>query len=419
MSEFFITGKPRGGKSFLATKFLYQTLLDSKDTRPIMTNLALNLKVIAEELKKDLKLEYTPDLSNRIRMLDEAESGEFWLYSKDENGNNITFEARKTVDMRQWKFTIPDFGHRGKVGAWYFIDEVHVYFPAAFTAGESRDKQQADNDLRYFLSQHGKMSIDIIFITQHPEQTSKILRRLAQEFMHVRNLSREPFMGFRIGNLFRYVRSLNSPTSANPAPFASGFEKMDFEKYGRMFDTTAGVGIAGTFIREPAVVGRSLWWLTIPLGCIAFGIYWLVFMAPKEAQGFGAMIGGKTKKHIYGDSLEQQQQKPDQSIVQRAANTVLAYAPKDSQGELRSVTTNAPEVTVTGYCCIMGDWIVNTSDGNTYHSKYGEVEKIMRQYCIVDGKRLRISNVTQNVDKLAPDTSAKKDLTSDGVLVSY
>ena len=43
------------------------------------------------------------------------------------------------------------------------------------------------------------MKCDVCMVTQHVDQCDKALRRLAQEYMTVRNLSREPVMGFRLG----------------------------------------------------------------------------------------------------------------------------------------------------------------------------------------------------------------------------
>lgn len=392
MSEFFITGKPRGGKTFLCTKFLYQVLLNAKDTRPIVTNLPLRLDVIAEELRKDLKLDIAPDLTKRIRILDEAETGEFWLYSKDEQGEDCEFMERRQVKMRNWRMDIPDFKERGKVGAWYFIDEVHVYFPATFSTGDSKEKTTSDNDLRFFLSQHGKMAIDIIFITQHVEQTSKILRRLAQEYMHVRNLSREPFMGFRVGNYFRFVRSLNSPASANPAAFESGFAPMDFEKYGKMFDTTAGVGIAGTFIREPEKRGRSLYWLAVPIVLFIIGLYWLVFIAPKQANALGQRIAGASQQHIFKGTAAEQKT----NGVLTGAASALGLTPKGTNEVTQGNFSESQETSGTqektnvvkcvGYVKLGNNYSVFLSDGSTWESQYGELDSLTRTKAVIMGK---------------------------------
>lgn len=136
---------------------------------------------------------------------------------------------------------VPDFEDRAERGCLYVIDEVHVYFGA-------RDWQATGGDATFFLSQHRKLNCDVVMITQHPEQTDKALRRLAQEYMSVRNLLREPILGFNLGTLFgafRYVRTLNSPQSPNPAVFESGFVSLNPEEIGKLYDTTAGVGIAG------------------------------------------------------------------------------------------------------------------------------------------------------------------------------
>lgn len=380
MSLFFITGKPRGGKTFLATKWVYDILLNKNDLRPIITNLPLKLDVISQFLKDELELDFKPDLSKRIRILTESESGEFWLFSKDSDGIDIEFTQRKLVKMRNWSFSVPDFESRGQVGCWYVIDEIHIFFPASF--GAAKD---SDDDLRYFLSQHGKMNIDGMMITQHPEQVSKIIRRLAQEYMSVRNLSREPYLGFRLGNMFRYIRSLNSPNSINPAPFDSGFQPMNFKKYGQMFDTTAGVGIVGTFIHEPVKRGRSLFWLLIPAVAFVVFIIWFAFFAPGEVNRSVAKMSRSFEKSVL------------------VSNTAHFFVPKLTNSFSRPVAplvaySNAEtNLVVTGVAVLFGVATVTLSDGSVYSSDHNEVGLITHDYAVVNGiSYKRLSHFSQS-----------------------
>jgi hypothetical protein len=114
--------------------------------------------------------------------------------------------------------------------------------------------------------------------------------------MTVRNLSREPVMGFRLGSLFRFNRMLNSPSSANPYVFDSGFKTMDFAKFGSMYDTSAGVGITGSMVPNVEKRGRSLWWLVIP--AVGFVLFWFNFM--KIAHGFQHLVTGSLNKMVPG-----------------------------------------------------------------------------------------------------------------------
>jgi hypothetical protein len=299
MSIFYITGKPRGGKTYLAVEAIYKELCDPNSKRFIVTNIVLNLSKIAEWLVKD-GIKHEVNLKRRVRVLTDQETGEFWCF---EPGWEFKNRKKIKVNRRGTEIEVPDFTYadgsaRGDTskdnpGTLYVVDEVHIFFP-------SRAWQRTGEDCTYFLSQHGKMKCDVCMVTQHVDQCDKALRRLAQEYMTVRNLSREPVMGFRLGSLFRFNRMLNSPTSANPYVFDSGFKSMDFVKFGSMYDTSAGVGITGSMVPNVEKRGRSLWWLVIP--AVAFVMFWLNFM--KIAHGFQHMVSGSLNHMIPGMQMK-------------------------------------------------------------------------------------------------------------------
>lgn len=386
MSVFFITGKPRGGKTYLSVEMIYQELLKPASARPIVTNIGLKLDVIAESLRQDLKLDYTPDLSKRILVLDDVETGEFWEYSLDADGNKVHYSKRKNLKLRQYTMNIPDFEERGMIGAFYVIDEVHIYFPAVFGT-----KQDNLDDLRFFLTQHGKMNIDVNFITQHVEQCSKILRRLTQEYMNVRNLSREPFMGFRIGNMFRYIRSLNSPASANPAAFESGFKSMDFAKYGAFYDTTAGVGILGSIIKQPAKRGRSLWWITVPIGLFIFCCWYAIAILPAQITRAAHGVSKKGTEVILPNGGHPEQTQKEKTIQQKAASHFIgSNTDNGTNVTLRNIEEPDDTVYCRGYTLLGKNVTVFLSDGRVYYSAWNEVETITHRYVTCLGTNYEI-----------------------------
>lgn len=311
MSVFYIVGKPRGGKSFLAVKAICDELRNRSSSRFIVTNIRLffddrevERKIVPSRWQvflwhlwgrfrghrrpvahyvKETRIgllswcaKYAPHVTNvrqRIRVLEDDETGEFWLYEP-----GWTFENRKKIKLnrRGTEIEVPDFTYsdgslrgdekNGNPGTLYVIDEVHIFFPA-------RAWQRTGEDATFFLSQHGKLKADCILVTQHPEQCDKALRRLAQEYMTVRNLSREPVLGFRLGNWFRFNRMLQPPSSPNPFIFDSGFIHQDWETYGSLYDTSQGVGVAGSLVPNVERRGRSLWWL-LPIPVI---ICWVIY----------------------------------------------------------------------------------------------------------------------------------------------
>src|ERR1039458_6362070 len=176
MSIFYITGKPRGGKSYLAVEAIYKELCDPNSSRYIVTNIALNLGKIAEWLEKD-GVKHEVNLARRVRILTDEETGEFWCYEP-----NWEFKNRKKlkVNRRGTEIEVPDFTYedgsvRGDTtndnpGTFYVIDEVHIFFP-------SRAWQRTGEDCTYFLSQHGKMKCDVCMVTQHVDQCDKADRK--------------------------------------------------------------------------------------------------------------------------------------------------------------------------------------------------------------------------------------------------
>jgi hypothetical protein len=415
MSEFFIVGKPRGGKSYLGVKYIYETLLASKGAvlRPIVTNIRLNLPAIAASLKADLKLEYTPDLASRVRILDDAETGEFWLYTVGRE-----FMERKEIKMRKWQFNVPDFKDRGDQGCLYVIDEIHVFFPAVMSLGKGKEEMQLEDDVRFFLTQHGKMNIDIICITQHPEQVSKMFRRLAQEYMHVRNLSREPIFGFRIGNLFRYSRSLNSPGSLNPCVFDSGFHTMDFKKYGAMYDTTQGVGIAGSIIHEPEKRGRHLGWLIPGVAVLVWVLWWFGCRAPAHVmQASQSMADKFAKSHNLtpfkthpGGALGALGLSPLSDPVSGQGEGIAAKAA--GYVEFAGAGSN---VVVTGWQLLPGRCVVFLSDGRTADSRFGEVQELQRTFALCFGGKYRVATTKDLVPAVQETVNVGQNMSNDSM----
>lgn len=369
MSIFYICGKPGSGKSYLGVKQIIEELSDPNSDRFIVTNIVLKLPEIAEWLHQNVKHEV--NLDERIRILDDAEAGEFWLYEPHRE-----FENRKTIQMRRRSYDVPDFEDRAERGTLYVIDEVHNYFGA-------RDWQNTGPDATFFLSQHRKLLCDVIFITQHPEQTDKALRRLAQEYMSVRNLSREPMMGFNLASWFgsfRFVRSLNSPQSANPATFDSGFVDLQPEVYGRFYDTMQGVGIAGR-VTPPAKHsrGRSLWWLFVPIGGFLVGLY-LLF----------AHLGQINHAISYG--LGRALFKGSSAMVSKVGLPVSSNAvtqpsavPSLPASVAAAVDGAAPEIYCVGFCALPGSVIAWMSDGSSVTPADG-LQKIERLRVWISGK---------------------------------
>jgi hypothetical protein len=389
MSIFYIAGKPGGGKSYLAVFQICEELKSGKG-RYIVTNIALNLPELAVWCHENIKDEV--NLSERVRVLDDSEAGEFWLYEPHKK-----YDQRREIKVGKRVIEVPDFSERGSPGCLYVIDEVHNYFGA-------REWQATGSDCTWFLSQHRKMGCDVVLVTQHPDQTDKALRRLAQEYMTVRNLSREPIFGFRIANFFRYIRSLNSPTSPNPGAFDSGFIRLKPEVYGKLYDTMAGVGIAGRV--SPTFEKRGIhWaWLLAPVVGVLIFFTWLYThlgtVSAAMHNGFNRAFfhfGTQAMNHSFVPGLPPVSH-PAGDGPRQVDPAKAFHENRNESGPVEgvaSVTNYVAPVYCTGYCAVPGCVMVFLSDGRIARSDWGDVQYIRAEKVGVFGSSFLVYTTAQ------------------------
>ena len=107
MSIFFVVGKPGGGKSYYGVKQIVDEIMRSN--RFIVTNIELLLPEIRAYCHEQMEDEV--DLTDRVRVLTDAEAAEFWKY---EPGRD--FDKRKQVQQGRRMIDVPDFEDRAKRG---------------------------------------------------------------------------------------------------------------------------------------------------------------------------------------------------------------------------------------------------------------------------------------------------------------
>ena len=218
-----VTGRPGAGKSYFATALAWRA---AERGRPVCTNLALR-----------------GDWPGCVRKLDESEVREFWLW-----------RYRCGAWVRH-----SDLAECGGAGVLYIIDEAHLYWG-------SREWQQVGREVLRYWSQHRKLGDDVILITQACGALDKAIRRLAGEFVVVRNMEREPVGGFRIPRV-RVTYSLAEPERADWRLWVikSEWVRLRPEVFTR-FDSFAGVGVVQGTVggdNQTARRGRSLVWLGV------------------------------------------------------------------------------------------------------------------------------------------------------------
>ena len=256
MSVLLVTGLPRHGKSYFGVLQLLEELRRGK--RYVCTNLPLDLRELGVFCDKTDGLPVGQGLSERIRLLSPAETSEFWLY--DPEGEIVKGVTLFEPQVREWHdeaervgsgvsrlksrkaVKVPDFRHRQEEsypGVLYIIDEAHLFFDA-------HAWQSLGTDCSYFISQHGHMRTDILFITQHPGKLAKRLRMDLEEWTVVSNLGRvKGWKGVTVPGWFMRETRAGSPDDPVPCEAERGHFKLRAETIGKLYSTSAGVGLSG------------------------------------------------------------------------------------------------------------------------------------------------------------------------------
>jgi len=253
----FISGKPRAGKSLYAVKLIVEELVNG--TRPVITNLPLNLPVLNEYLQKKWP-DKSINLFERVRILTEAETKEFWVHRPGCRINRPTKE-----EWASGKF--PDYTGVVDQGIFWVIDELHVSFGA-------RQWMETGRDCMFYLSQHGHLGDTFIGVTQAIGNVDKQFRSVTQDFTYIRNFSKEKYGVFRMPPVFMRRTYVEPPTS-NSVAMETGTFRLDVSGLASCYSTVAGVGIHDRGGADKSERRKGLpWWVAI--GCAVL-IAWLMF----------------------------------------------------------------------------------------------------------------------------------------------
>lgn len=272
MAAGLIVGLPRHGKSYMATVHCKVELVDG--TRYVVTNLPLDVKKLGQIIEEVYGVTVEPQMWDRLRILTEEETAEFWLYDP-EGEINQGVELIK-VTQRPWRqkklkeregVMVPDFSHRQRPdypGVLYIIDEAHLFFDA-------HHWQEIGNDLSYFVSQHGHMRTDILLVTQHPAKLAKRLKLDLEEWTIVENLGRKKLWGgVTVPGWFQRATYAGKPDDPNPGEPEIGRFRLD-KRLADCYSTSAGVGLSGRVDTQETKRGKhwSKWLVTVGAGAVA------------------------------------------------------------------------------------------------------------------------------------------------------
>jgi len=348
----FLLGKPRNGKSLRAMMYIWEEL--TLGTRFIITNLVLDLDVIQALL---IKRGFNGvDVRKRIRMLDDQQTKNFWLYRAD----GMVLERPAGYDDK----TGPDVDYSpvfetGDVkSVFYVIDEVHTHWRARGWAGTPRH-------VDFYNSQHGKMGDRVIFITQNSKLVDQNFCRLAQSFGYCRNHRLEKHGRFRGGNKFT-MHVYPGPVTHDKEPTLNvETYHLDLE-IAECYDTSAGVGMPGGGKADAGfrVKGIPLWTVWAGLAAVLV-LAWAFF-----AYGLPKMTRGVLARGISGQELMKPDSPTDFSKFEIVDTPKIENNALRSQNPPLTASPGAPgpdrsQVKVRGYVRKGSEVLVLLSDGRT------------------------------------------------------
>lgn len=306
-------GTPGAGKTYGALLDAIQELVYGE--RLLITNLPLLLP----DLNAYLADEYpgwTGDINQRIRILDEKQTKEFYLYREIVG----QLEPVSHDESRNGKH--PDYASKRGVGVLYVIDEAHIPF-------DSREWAVTGPELTYYNGQHRKLNDELIFVTQFVNLIDVRVRGFVQEFWIFNNQGLERFMTWFQKPDYFHVEVHRKPPSGPNSPPPNETHRYKLKKrIAACYDTSAGVGISGRKLpdkkRKKAI---PLWWILVPLLLAAIG---MVYVPRLLGKGFVAIAGGSKTE-----------EKPKQDIQQtpRAGNVPDAPPPTVDARPLKKATS--------------------------------------------------------------------------------
>jgi len=189
----FVTGKPRAGKSKFAMKTIHDWLR-SHPTCPIVTNMAIRLEpwnlgtMPQRGLKNWYYFKHLEELNTRrIKILQDDEAANFFIHRWDANGNWIVLEH----SMRNDQATAVNWDQaRQTRPCLYLLDECNRYW-------DSRQwHQRVHSDVLKYAPLNGQLADEVYLLTQHKDLVDVGFRRLAQDYMELRNMRFEKFLTF-------------------------------------------------------------------------------------------------------------------------------------------------------------------------------------------------------------------------------
>jgi len=357
---YFVTGKPRAGKSLYCMSLIWAELERGK--RVVVTNLPLSLPDLNERCNAS---NVSIDLLSRIVILDGSKASKFWEWRVPRQEAAVT--STNPSEYSAWASDKPCF---------FVVDEVHLFFGA-------RDWVKTGHEALWFMSQHAKLGDDIVLASQAVSLVEKQFRLLAQEFIYLENLSKQKAFGVRGPR--RFMRSsYMQPVLGSPAPGQSPFEIRVFKgldgSLERCYRTEDGVGVSGREAdKGKRAEGLPVWVPILLLTLLALFVGWFCMSGTNY-------IGGQ---------MDTQKRHPVKKSSVTPPPAAGPSAPASSAAGAALTTHAAPvdaklaagvSYRVTGLVCFGGSRVwCSTSDGRIYDTEKGAVIVLSPRQAVCDG----------------------------------
>lgn len=382
MSIHFISGKPGGGKTLYAVRLIVDELV--KGRRPVVTNVSLKLGALSKYWQDKYPGSYdrtfcrqplagtvVEHISDRVRVITDEDLSFFYTF----RGNGITLaRPGKDDDIPKLKRI---FAGVNDIGVFYVLDEVHIAF-------NSRAWAETGKGVLFYLSQHRKLSDDVICITQNVKNVDRQFRSVAQDYTYLKNLSKIKWGMFRPPAYF--VRSTYfEPATPTSTPLGVGQFRLDLEGLAACYDTAAGVGINGLSGADSGERKTGIPWYYFVGGILIF-----LLIAGHFLPGF--FVKYALPGNMYGNlkvSSNASQSRPPVAPLPEVHSDVLTSSNSDRESvRLAVAVTN--ELYSTGYAKVGKDYVVFLSDGTSVDTDSGRVKQILKNYVFVDGVKLSV-----------------------------
>lgn len=358
----FIVGKPRNGKSLLAMFKIWDTLVTTD--KYIITNMVIDIDALQDLV---LLRGECANVRSRIRMLNDVETKDFWLYREygttlpvpcdyeEKTGGDVDytpiFDDERFYSSVTYSVVdgVTVENPRSLKGTLYVIDEVHTHWRARGWAGTPRH-------VDFYNSQHGKLNDTVYFITQNTKLVDQNFIRLAQDFTYCRNHRLEKHGVFKGDDKFT-ASTYPSPTSSS-AEVTLNVEtyKLD-KKMAACYDTSAGVGMRGGGVadggyRAKGVPLKMVWVALAVVLVLVFCFF--QFVIPKLTRKYlGSSLGGASLVSSGNVAPEA----ASRAVVSRDSVGSYVVPPAD--------TTPEKPLYVSGWVKRGGRYLLQLSNGDT------------------------------------------------------